>query len=113
MENERYAPDASASAIVNSSRYASDPVTISPDGRVTVTFARDAAAAPVGYNIRWRSARPSRRLATPPRSPLGEWHFEQARSKYLFPASAFPVWRSATSTARRPPVSDSALLFWS
>ena len=51
----------------------------------------------------------------PARSPVAEWHFEQfpAPLKYARPFSAFPVSRSATSTARRPPPAASAFVFWS
>ena len=39
VDQDRYQPFASRSAIVNSSRNASRPLTVSPDGSVTVTLA--------------------------------------------------------------------------
>jgi len=44
-------------------------------------------------------------------SPVAEWQAAHWPLKYFLPASALPVWRSATSTPRRPPFCDSASFF--
>ena len=54
-----------------------------PGGSVTVIF----ALAPRGYMRRWKSFRPTLRVATPARSPVGEWqelHFP-VPLKYCLP----------------------------
>src|SRR5690349_20484566 len=81
---ERYRPEESRTAIVNSSWYANSPVIVSPEARVTLAL----AFAPRGYIRRCSSFNPSKRLATPARSPVGEWQDEQPPSplKYFSPA---------------------------
>ena len=56
--------------------------------------------------MRCSRASPCSRLAMPARSPVGEWHLDTGAAKYLLARLGLPVCRSATSTPRRPPVSD-------
>ena len=95
---------ASVSAIVNSSRIGEPAghrlAGRKRDGDSVGRWRARAAAAADGYSMRCISCSPCSRVASPAKSPVGEWHLAQppAPLKYCLPASALPVCRSATST---------------